>query len=213
MSNPSVKKNLYLSWVLANIIGFVVGAAVGIKLSRLAGPAGPLTVSIFVFSAMLGVSIGLAQWVVLLRWVRADLWILASTVGWLLGFPISYPISFAVAMFLLSSQGSAKENLFFSLAVGGAILGALIGLAQWLVLRNQMSGSSLWIWFNVVGYSLSYAIASPGIFGLLNWNLPTKLPTELIRIGFVLLFGMISSGITGATLEQLLRHSRSTKQD
>lgn len=210
MSNTSVVAKWWLPWVLANAIGTAGGWAVGINLSTLAGPPGPLNANALVLSATLGATIGLAQWLAIEQWVRADFWILASTISWSAGFLVSYfPISFVVALFLTHIISPSPEILFVSCAVGGAVLGANIGLAQWFVLRNRVSGANSWIRANIIGYAIGFGVSAPGIFGppSQDW------PPELVRIGLMALFGAISGGITGVTLEQLLRHPRKTRSD
>ena len=78
----------WLGWVLASTVGLAVGLAAGaalltiIAFSTLVGGSGidPLTSAME--GALLGASVGIAQWLVLRRKVsRAGWWVLASTVG------------------------------------------------------------------------------------------------------------------------------------
>ena len=117
----------------------------------------------------IGVAIGVAQWVVLRPLVRRDgWWIPASAAGWAGGA--------AAVTFLLR-----PESPF----VAPAIIGAGIGLAQWLVLRWQFQRSWWWIVLSTLGWTVGLM----GVFG-------------------APLAGAAAGAVTGVGLERLVRHPR-----
>jgi hypothetical protein len=94
---------------------------------------------------VIGLTIGLAQWVVLRKQIEgAEWWILVSAFGWAAGRGLV-----AVAF--------APQDLIL---VGGT-LGASLGLAQWLVLRRHLSRS----WWWIVLSALSSAVGMTGFLG------------------------------------------------
>jgi hypothetical protein len=71
-------------WILASAAGWIFGWAI-ITSGLFVPPGGGLFTAI-VSGAIFGLSMGVAQWLVLRRWVRlSGLWILLSIPGWTIG--------------------------------------------------------------------------------------------------------------------------------
>jgi len=114
-----------------------------------------------------GLGIGIGQWVLLDRRMdRTWRWILASAVGWSAGWVIS----------LLA----IPEGMGF---VEGLIVGTSLGIAQWVVLREELHWAGWWIPINVVAWSLA-----------------------LGPLGGFLLTGITAGVVTGFAIELLLRN-------
>jgi len=142
---------LWLKWILVSTLGWVIGWA--------------LTNQFIV-----GVVIGVMQWVVVRPLIRKDgWWIPASAAGWAGGA--------ALVTFLLR-----PGNPF----VGPAIIGAGIGVAQWLVLRWQLQRAWWWIVLSMLGWTVGLM----GVFG-------------------APLAGAVAGAVTGVGLERLVQHPRS----
>ncbi len=117
-----------------------------------------------------GLAVGLAQWVILRKQIEHSAWwILASGVGWAAGRGL-------VAV-IIPSQSSILIS---------AILGAALGLAQWLVLRHSVIQSWWWIIVSALGWIV-------GLTGFLGATL----------------IGSVVGAVTGLALEPLLRYSSS----
>ena len=156
-----IKWVFWFQWILTTTLGWLVGWAV-------LGEVG------------IGAAIGLAQWLVLRREVsNAGWWILASTVAWLVGWEI-------VVAGLVVPPG---VDIISSL-ITGAVVGLLMGVAQWLVLRQWTQYASLWILANVSVWSVSFT----GI------------------IGGALFTGVMIGAITGLVLDFLLRYPLNEKE-
>ncbi len=126
---PDFDWTLWVKWVLATTLGWAVGWAL----------SGYLT------EFVIGLPVGLAQWMVLRNQIeRAEWWILASALGWAAGRGL-------VAVVF------APQDLVL---VGGT-LGASLGLAQWLVLRPHLVRS----WWWIVLSALSSAVGMTGVLG------------------------------------------------
>ena len=109
-------------WVLASILGFGVGLAAG----EAVGPGVPLIVGRALIGTIIGLAVGVAQWLVLRRQVaRAEWWILASVVGWILAWIV-----------IRSAEASENQPIVLVYLLGGsgaAVAGIITGAALiWL---------------------------------------------------------------------------------
>jgi hypothetical protein len=123
---------------------------------------------------------GVAEWFVLRKsLLRSKSWILASVAGWAVGLATS------------ESIGATVSNW----SIVGAIGGAIIGIAQWSVLRRNTHQSQWWI----VAYAVSGSI-------VLKW-IPPNLSLFMVfehPISFAIV-GLVMGTFTGATLVWLMR--------
>jgi len=65
--------------------------------------------------------------------------------------------------------GASGPNLLAAVgavAVAGAVVGASLGYAQWLLMRRQVSRSAQWIWASTVGLAVGFAVAVATIISL-----------------------------------------------
>ncbi len=116
-----------------------------------------------------GFAIGILQWVILDRRIRRSWrWILASAIGWSGGWVI-------VLAKIPPGWGFIE----------GLIVGAALGIAQWIVLREELYWAGWWIPINVIAWSTG--------LGLIP--------------GFTLT-GITAGLVTGFALELLLRNPR-----
>jgi hypothetical protein len=79
-------------------------------------------------------------------------WVLASTVGFAVGSAVTRFVG-------LVGYFAGGETVVGAFAVGGAVGGALIGIAQWLVLRKRVSRSGWWVLASIVGFAVGFAVA------------------------------------------------------
>ena len=75
-------------------------------------------------------------------WVFWLQWVLASTVGLLLGFIVGFPLSF-LAMDILGER--------LGQSFGGIVFGIGVGVLQWLVLRRRVTGVGWWVLTSAAG--------------------------------------------------------------
>jgi hypothetical protein len=116
-----------------------------------------------------GLAIGILQAFVLKGRLRAFWgWIIATTLGWFLGVTLGLAL--------------VPDEMSF---LTGFLTGALLGVAQWLVLRREVNLSGWWIAISIVGWS-----------------------TGLVYLPGLLLTGAISGLLTGIALELLLRNPK-----
>ena len=122
-------------WLLACIVGFMLGFVVANATFGFGAPAG----------IVIGVSLGIAQWLVLRRYIaRAGWWVLASIVGLAVGFGVCAAVLFA---------DDFADDVGFAMAgaVAGTVIGASLGIAQWLVLRRHVARAGWWVLASAVG--------------------------------------------------------------
>jgi hypothetical protein len=102
------------------------------------------------------------------RLPRPMRWVQASLVGWVLGY---------LLVVVLVPPGLQ--------AINGVVLGLVVGVLQWLVLRRELCWAGWWIVFCVMGWVTGLALL-PGF----------------------LLTGTLAGLITGVALEILLRNPK-----
>ena len=129
----------FLCWIGANLLGSLGMYALG-TISPI-----PRLIRGVVFALFL-LPIGLAQWLVLRRRISlSPLWILTWPTGVLLS-------AFLIAVIPWDVIGDDESTLVLTFAY--VVIGAAIGLLQWLVLRWKVSRSGLWI----VGHALAMGL-------------------------------------------------------
>ncbi|NUM47296.1 MAG: hypothetical protein HUU38_21565 [Anaerolineales bacterium] len=171
--DPFYDNRFIRNWVLASILALITGTLVswysarwGLDLAELlkAGMrtfvpnqgVGEVVLSLPVYivtttsvGAMVGVSMAFAQWLVLRKWVNwAKEWLVASLLGALLSY------AGMAALNILAILLDPDPRLLKAIADSGFWLGAIMGLAQWRVLRKYTSSAFWWI------------VASVGLWGL-----------------------------------------------
>ena len=168
----------WLQWVLASAVSGAVTMTVTGALVR-AGSADAAVV-VAVFGLLIGVSLGITQWLVLRPQVpRAYRWVLASALGGM------------VVGVLGLAMGEAVGGPF-----GGSVIGAALGSMQWLVLRRLSSRAYVWVLASIVGFALGLTAGEASGFaveGSAGW---------LVGGGVQ---GVVVGAITGSALVWLLR--------
>ena len=140
----------WLQWVLASTVGVLVGVFPGAVLvfGTYDGPREPVGYGLV--GIVLGIAVGVLQWLVLRRRVSgAGWWVLASAAP---GYGI---VRFLDTGRLWSLSFGALLSFTGVVALGGAVTGTL----QWLVLRGQVSRAGWWVLASTVGWALGVTVA------------------------------------------------------
>ena len=128
-----------LGWVLATTLGWLVGFAICEAFAS-------FLQSLRADGAVIGISIGIAQWLVLRqRFGGAKLWILVSVLGFAIG-------KFAADAVIQTETG------FVGLVLSGLVIGIGAGFAQWVVLVRHVSRAELWIVASALGWALGWVV-------------------------------------------------------
>jgi hypothetical protein len=212
-------RGFWLRWVganaLAEMIGLGVAGLVGVQVFA-GGPAnlGQALVGIapaIIAGAFEGLVVGWAQWSVLrqrLPGMRARSWIGATVLGafvaWCLGMLPSTLMSLAPQPTAAQTGPSPFEGpLVYPLAMGmGAVLGVILGLPQWAVLRRWAPRGWRWIAAN----SAAWALGMPIIFvvaGGVSPGLPVAAIAAMV-LATLALAGAVVGAVHGAVLVRMV---------
>jgi len=175
----------FLTWLLANILGFGALGASALVFPAILGRSGFFTTAFF-----MAIPISLVQWIALRRILPTPvLWILTISIGILLAFLILEGIPDGFWQVLGDDESIA------ALTAGYLVLGLAVGLPQWLILRRQLMRSSVWL----LGSSMG---ASAGLWIILV----TDLISQSGSISYIVVV-LVYSIITGLTLAGLLAYN------
>jgi hypothetical protein len=187
----------WLQWVTASAAGFAVAATAFWAMGRLLGYTTPpwLGVLISIVVAVAGVSLpGFLHWLILRRWfARAGWWILASSVGSLVGFLI-----LGVG---LAGADTGHGFLFISdsyvVDVAAILAGAAVGAMQWSVLRQWVGRAGWWVLASSVSW---FGATYVYVFSTRANNVSLPLGGAAA--------GVLSGAITGLVLVWLMRQTQ-----
>lgn len=183
MPSPLQRRNLFRKWFIYTMLGFIGGGILCI----LTVPTGFLVLgdllikinlcgygqsamdclffgAIFAGGLTVGFIVGLAQWLVLKRFLqRAQWWILASTLGWMGIFFTLCNLFYTPIL----NNGPVLQTVIdtdvFSGVAGLLGAGALMGLFQWLLMDLPLVRSWSWIALHVFLALLAALAVTSGI--------------------------------------------------
>jgi hypothetical protein len=212
----SPAKGFWLGWVAANTAGWIVGIVLGfMSLGVLPDPF----LGTFLGAFVLGLSTGMMQWFALRRHLREPgQWVWATAGGTLLG-------AFVLSIVAQADLGDEIGGVILTLGMVAVVLGACIGCAQWLVLRDQYRGAGWWVAACAAAWTVA-AIVNGGIaaaveagfgdtsglsFGESLGQVIGQLVVMalVMALSIVVITGPVSGAITGAVLLRLLRQPES----
>ena len=207
------ERRLWLSWVIANALGELVGlgavGAAGWAVFALGGaPAGlaghvRAALALIAAGACEGVAVGFAQGAVLRRRVPAialGLWTAATVAGalvaWVLGMIPSTLASAHAGAAASGTPPSIGPAVRLALAAAlGFVLGPILALPQWRVLRGHTARAGRWVLANAV----AWAAGMPVIFAGIGWtarHAATAPRPELVAVLLLVLAG--AGAVVGA---------------
>lgn len=209
---------LYLRWVLANAVGEMIGLgltfAVGIGLVQLIGEPQGFGVAIGLgllmaaSGAIEGVVVGTMQcWAMqsALPHIDRKSWVAATLIGALVAWTFG---SIPTTMMSVNndpalSSTAEPETTWILLMAGlmGALLGIVLALAQWIVLRRHVRHAWWWLPAN----SAAWLVGMPVIFAAVELAQGASDPSMalLIFVGALALTGAIVGAIHGIALIKL----------
>lgn len=150
----------FLSFPIAGLLANLMGAVTTPLIAILAG-------------LIAGATLGLVQWLVLRSQLSLSIW-------WILATALGMAVGLTLGMAFLGSETAGSQLLWRA-----AITGLCIGIAQWLVFRQVLPQSILWVgvmtlawalgWFATrgAGIDLSYKWAVFGASGALTFQVLT----------------------------------------
>jgi hypothetical protein len=151
-------------------------------------------------------ALGFTQWLVLRRYIKhMGWWVVATGIGaiiaWLVGLQV------IVMLTLIFFDGVVTEPTSFALLKAvfflGAWVGAVLGLAQWFVLRTHVRKGITWVAANALAWGVALPIALMG--ATLAQPGEFTVQTALIGVATGATAGVVVGAITGMTLVWLLK--------
>ena len=195
-------------WVLATVVGGLTGMGIAGITSAIAGNLG--TVSTVTLShavgALEGMALGFSQWLVLRRYIKHfGWWILATGLGAIVGWLIG--LKFIVVLALIFFDRQLFTPLSFALLEAvfflGAWIGAVLGIAQWLVLRTYVRNGIMWVFANALAWGVGLLVILIG--ATLTKPGDLNIETALIGVATGATTGVVVGSITGIALVWLLK--------
>jgi hypothetical protein len=133
------ERNLGATWVVATVVGWAIGFFVCEALKAF--------VSTFLVDGLIvGTFIGIAQGLVVRRGIAPLGWWVLVTIA---GFGVGLAAGEALALNLSGPVGDV---------VTGVIIGAAVGIAQWLILRRGLAQAVWWIPANIAAWGLGWTL-------------------------------------------------------
>lgn len=157
---------VWLVWILACAVGEVAGGVmVGLLLtttgwygvilsSRLVGWA----IHLAIIGAIIGLALGACQLLVLGRRIQPFWWLLVTVAGMAVGNSVGTIINIHFAFTMGDSIGPEVVRWGLDHAAGGLLNGAILGLAQWLVLRQRVVHAYWWILANAIAWTMGVVV-------------------------------------------------------
>jgi uncharacterized membrane protein len=182
-------QRFWLWWLLATVAGTIIGMAiVFLGLTALLNNLHQAAYG-FVIGAVFGATVGTAQWLVLRRvFDRVGWWVLLTFVGWVAFWELD-------AMNLLFA---AKGIAFIPDLLNVAIFGGILGVLQWLLLRQKIQSAGWWVLASMAGAMLGSLVADA-----INTALQSDSPIDFLTSSVVWAI------ITGICMMWLIRRSSS----
>jgi hypothetical protein len=213
--------NVWFQWILANAIGetigpggtFVIGGLLLLNVQKTMGVVPAAALAVLAGTFIEGITVGTSQWLVLrgpIKSMRWYVWVLATAIGafiaWTLGMiPSTFMFSGA------DSAGAAPAPIsdlmiYVLAAIMGFVLGPILGVPQWLVLRQYLPRAGWWVLANALAWMVGMVIVFVGT----NFIPPEgiSLNVAFVLLLFLILAGAAVGAIHGLVLVWLL-HLRS----
>jgi hypothetical protein len=194
---------VWLHWVVYTTVGYLFYETTNVALSLAFPGLGGIVAGLV--AGILGVGVvAFLQWLVLrhnIPGIRWPSWVVATILGQFLGtlaviFALLTPVILGVLGDLPEQIGSQTVNISIVL-LSGAIMGAILGVAQWIVFARHLKGAHWWILATAVGGAINKAVQT------------TPLATGASGIVLTRATGwFIFAIITGIMLIWLLRRQR-----
>jgi hypothetical protein len=211
LTHPLLKRDswtLWEWWVSATIVGECIGVGIIAVTSAIASQLTTVnTVALLhIVGALEGTALGLTQWLVLRRYVKhVGWWILATVIGaiaaWLVGLQatVILILLFSNSAFSVTTSAALLKAVFWL----GIWVGAVLGFAQWLVLRTHVRHSTLWIVANAFAWGVGLLVTWLGATLVNPGELRFK--TALVGLATGATAGAVIGAITGVILVWLLK--------
>ncbi len=178
---------MWLEWTLATALGMLLGFLPSIVLVNLFD----LPIARILVPLWAGFLVGLAQWVVLRKYVNeVSDWILAAGASWAVGY----------ALGLLIMNGLTDTGL--DAFCGYVLFGVIVALVQWPILRREIPHVWMWILANVTGWTAGFYLSQLSLGLFFNEPVINPVASTSVLSG---VSGLVAGAITGIALVLIVR--------
>jgi hypothetical protein len=215
---PRFAWSLYARWILANALGELIGLGltftVGISSVMLIGePHGTLVaialgLMMAASGAIEGVIVGIAQWWAIQTYLPAvsrKSWVAATVIGalvaWTFGSIPTTMMSIDTDPVATSAFEPEASLMYLMAGLMGALLGIVLALAQWVILRRYVDNAWWWLPAN----SVAWLLGMPVVFKAVDLAQKAGSPVQalLIFAGALTLTGAVVGAVHGIALVKL----------
>ena len=178
---------MWLEWTLATAFGMLLGFLPSIVLVNLMD----LAFARFIVPLFAGFLVGLAQWVVLRKYVNevAD-WVLAAGASWAVGY--------ALGLLIMNGLTGTGLDGF----VGYILFGVIVALVQWPILRREIPNVWMWVLANVIGWTAGFYLSQISLDLFFNDPVIDPIASTSVLSG---VSGLVAGAITGLALIWIVR--------
>jgi hypothetical protein len=135
----------FIIWIVANILGISTVAALPLMFPSIMSIDNEV-LAVFIVS----IPISLAQWLALRTFSR-------TSVLWIFTIPVSILLYFLINRYIPERLSNIMDSESISVLTSAYLLiGFIIGLLQWLILRRQFARSALWLLGSTAGVGFSF---------------------------------------------------------
>ena len=177
MRNQLIKKRLLLliEWIGLSIAAILLGYLILRFLFVPLGGKGNIFTDVLAVLVLFGF-LPLAQWIVIRQLIpRAFLWIIASLLAFFVAFLLDL-----ILMILGIPTFTQGYSILLSL-----ILGGIIGISQWIILRQYFQSTGWWIAASAIGWGLSTVVTGYVIEIPLEWLAIGAIPATVTGIALI----------------------------
>lgn len=217
------QRQLWFRWVGANAFGELFGLGLtfvitGLVFSKLDNQQTMTAILFsFVFAVISGAVeatiVGLAQWWAMHPWfptIERFAWWRGTLVGALIAYVLGYLPSTLMSMGEATAQSAPVTEppqwIVLLLAAGmGAVGGAVLSFAQWLVMRGKVERAGLWIPANMLAWFFGMPVIFWGID--LAFKMSALWQSILLMSVTLLVAGAIVGAVHGMFLVKLAKKS------
>lgn len=228
MSNTTMQKTrtsldwkLWFQWILANTVAetiglggtFLLGVFLLANAQKTVGVVLAAALGVLAGTFIEGTVVGTMQWLVLrrpLKSMRWRAWALATA----LGAFVAWTLAMIPSTFLFTGADTAgaasaqmSDLMIYTLAAAmGFVLGTILGVPQWLVLRRYVPKAGWWVLANALAWMVGMVVVFVGTSFIPPEGV--SLSVALILLLFVVATGAIVGAIHGLALIWLLHLRR-----
>ncbi|HVN14140.1 MAG TPA: hypothetical protein VMT73_00245, partial [Anaerolineales bacterium] len=151
IAQKQVGWSFWIWWVGLTIVGGLVGNYIAdmLGLEMLNRPTDAGILFSVLGSGVFALCVSAAQWFLLRRlFDKSAWWLVAGTFGRAFGMLIG-----SITLVLISSQFNLQAGLW-STSLYLAVRGTILGVAQWLILKQWRTKTGWWVLANAIGWML-----------------------------------------------------------